>query len=970
MRHKSSRASWFPSFVFIVLLVLLQACNLPFLSKAPSSTRITALRNLEKASASKPAFTFQTGFPLSGRFDILVEGANPVERARNFLTTYRDLYGQTSPDLGLELLRADGDNNQHVVFYQTYKNIPVFGGELVVELKGDHVIFASGNLLHGDMNIDTTPQLTALEAESAARSALNAPDTSVQGVSKLMIYDPSMFGDVAPDPHLTWRVNLSTGSTEVYVDAHTRSLVFSYSLSEDIYDLDLEIANGESAANSNCYYATNKDDSVGDEETLEKKYLTDPDVSDMWHYAQDAYNFYDTMGRDSFDNHGKQLEIYTYVNLDNAHWDAGCQIFEFGGGWVGQDVMVHEFTHAVISYTSNLVYQGESGALNESFADIMAAAQDGNWTIGEAMTKHAQLRDMSYPSDTDQYVITEDDHGGVHTNSAIHNYVAYLLAVGGVHHSITVQGIGAAKEAVLMLQNLYTLPKNAQFITARDNAVGWALYWAAGNDHGFTDFDVCQVRNAYAAVGIGVKGVDSNCDGLEDFGDEDQDYVVNKFDNCQGFASTDLSDLDKDGIGDVCDPDKDNDGQPNESDNCPLVVNDDQSDADGNGVGDACQDTDGDTKVGVEDNCPVNANLDQLDNDADGQGDVCDPDDDNDGHDDLNDNAPFVANPTQTDGDKDNVGDVIDNCLRTPNPGQEDLDKDKSGDACDGDIDNDGQGNERDNCPADSNPDQADLNKNGIGTVCDAEEQALLESAHNKADLTLITSPGAIFKVKLPLCAGGCPDDWGLDTFLVDVQVENLFKGVAAFVGDDSGAIVSKSSLDGSFQDINFSPQGGHDYFLNIAFGPDVEAGQEMGFSVDVSEGAGSGAPQPTPTGPTSTPLPLPPSFGATPTPTPAAASAPTFTLTKNAFCRKGPDVSFPDVDAILKGETVDILNVSEDGFWYYVYWKQKNAKCWVAASAGQANGQLQGVQVLIGPATLTPTPAPFEPSPTATGKP
>ena len=97
------------------------------------------------------------------------------------------------------------------------------------------------------------------------------------------------------------------------------------------------------------------------------------------------------------------------------------------------------------------------------------------------------------------------------------------------------------------------------------------------------------------------------------------------------------------------------------------------------------------------------------------------------------------------------------------------------------------------------------------------------------------------------------------------------------------------------------------------------------------------------------------------PTPTPTAAVLevvpqlpmfipPTFTFKKNAFCRKGPDMSFPDVTAVTAGETVDILNVSEDGFWYFIHWKKFDAKCWVAAGTGEVNGDTSGIEVLAGP--------------------
>jgi hypothetical protein len=61
----------------------------------------------------------------------------------------------------------------------------------------------------------------------------------------------------------------------------------------------------------------------------------------------------------------------------------------------------------------------------------------------------------------------------------------------------------------------------------------------------------------------------------------------------------------------------------------------------------------------------------------------------------------------------------------------------------------------------------------------------------------------------------------------------------------------------------------------------------------------------------------------------------------------------------------VDILNVSEDGFWYFIYWKKFNSKCWVATGTGDVNGDVTGIKVLIGPALPEPAqPKPTKPKP------
>ncbi|MBK9925887.1 MAG: SH3 domain-containing protein [Anaerolineales bacterium] len=99
--------------------------------------------------------------------------------------------------------------------------------------------------------------------------------------------------------------------------------------------------------------------------------------------------------------------------------------------------------------------------------------------------------------------------------------------------------------------------------------------------------------------------------------------------------------------------------------------------------------------------------------------------------------------------------------------------------------------------------------------------------------------------------------------------------------------------------------------------------------------------------------------------------SEPKFVLDKNAFCRKGPGENYPDLTAIPQGDTVDILGVSENAAWYYIFWKKFNASCWVASSTGHLIGDLQTVPIFTPVPTLVPTavkPTPV-PSPTPKGK-
>lgn len=79
-----------------------------------------------------------------------------------------------------------------------------------------------------------------------------------------------------------------------------------------------------------------------------------------------------------------------------------------------------------------------------------------------------------------------------------------------------------------------------------------------------------------------------------------------------------------------------------------------QTDVDNDLVGDQCdnnEDIDDDGHQNNQDNCPYISNSNQADHDNDGKGDACDPDDDNDGIPDDRDNCRLVFNPDQEDSD-------------------------------------------------------------------------------------------------------------------------------------------------------------------------------------------------------------------------------------------------------------------------------------------------------------------------------
>ena len=202
--------------------------------------------------------------------------------------------------------------------------------------------------------------------------------------------------------------------------------------------------------------------------------------------------------------------------------------------FVGIDVAGHEYSHLMVSRTANLAYQAESGALNESFADMFGAAIEfysgisPNWNIGEGIPKPALgftfLRSMSNPNSgpaalnsqqPDTYTGTywtvptppynqANDHGGVHRNSGVGNYWFYLLSVGGSGTNdkgtaFNVTGITIQKAEKIAFRTLTTyLTANSGYINAYDQSKQAAidLYGAGSNE-------LQQVENAWCAVGLG-----------------------------------------------------------------------------------------------------------------------------------------------------------------------------------------------------------------------------------------------------------------------------------------------------------------------------------------------------------------------------------------------------------------------------------------------------------------------------------
>src|SRR4030067_3301995 len=108
--------------------------------------------------------------------------------------------------------------------------------------------------------------------------------------------------------------------------------------------------------------------------------------------AADTADYYlNTHGRDSYDDAGAPIisTVHYRRHYVNAFWNGQQMVYGEGDGvtsdpLVALDVISHELTHAVTDYTAALIYQDQSGALNESISDVFAMMVDrDDFMIGE-----------------------------------------------------------------------------------------------------------------------------------------------------------------------------------------------------------------------------------------------------------------------------------------------------------------------------------------------------------------------------------------------------------------------------------------------------------------------------------------------------------------------------------------------------------------------------------------------------------
>lgn len=209
-----------------------------------------------------------------------------------------------------------------------------------------------------------------------------------------------------------------------------------------------------------------------------------------------------TVGEDSSN------DMTMIVNINGFNAKAGENILLFGKTTDAdfanaRDVVGHELTHSVIRSTSNLRYFGQSGALNESFADLFGTLAENKeewWILGEDIRQNGNYdRSLanpttgspSQPAHINNYVYTNEDNGGVHYNSGIPNRFFYLLVEGLTNEELGTS-LGRQRTAEIAFSTMLALPPDATF----------AQFFATIKSKATEDNEIAAVDAAGKAVGF------------------------------------------------------------------------------------------------------------------------------------------------------------------------------------------------------------------------------------------------------------------------------------------------------------------------------------------------------------------------------------------------------------------------------------------------------------------------------------
>ncbi len=372
-------------------------------------------------------------------------------------------------------------DTSHYFYNQTIQGIPVYGGILGVHMKEENKIYAlDGSLVKNEtLKGEKISEDTAIQKAKEQYILDTKTNKEIKHTEKgKYIFNKKLLG-ISEDSknYLTLAVTIGQNASRIsfphqyFIDLETGNIIYTDALFHT--GLERYIFDERQCNPITGLCPVTREEGEGP--------VGDPDVDNIYAYFGDIYNYYNnTYSRDSYDGSGSPLEAFVHMAdrdvfpCPNAAWIGEINMIAVCDGLVTKDIITHEVTHAVTSATAQLIYQAQSGALDESLADIFANALDPDWTIGED-SSIGIIRYMDDPtrspegSQPDRLFSTNyycpangstcdqtNDYCGVHRNNGVMNKAFYLMTNGGNFNGCTVEGIGSEKSHAIMYRALTT----------------------------------------------------------------------------------------------------------------------------------------------------------------------------------------------------------------------------------------------------------------------------------------------------------------------------------------------------------------------------------------------------------------------------------------------------------------------------------------------------------------------------------
>jgi bacillolysin len=498
--------------------------------------------------------------PRSRTGKALLTGAGSAARTTvEFVDHYRDLFKMTDAAAELSLAKSEVDHlaMTHVRFQQVTHGVPVVGAELAAHYDAQgRLTSIDANYIPGIRDLDVQPKLSAQHARDVALSDVIATSKNIDE-SKLTATDGKLvvlaIGERPAALAFEYTIRAVFGDEPAIwiltVDAKTGEILHRYNNLQTIEATGAGVLgdtkkfqvvqsgsgyamNDTSRGVSITTYSANGQQAGPSQgaTTVSSSTLTSWDrgigpgaAVDAHVYAGVVFDYYKKVhGRNAIDGAGGAMLSTAHFGqaYDNAFWDGTGMSYGDGGQLfrplsAGLDVVAHEFTHGVTERTSNLDYQGQSGALNESVSDIFGVFIEHslrpddakNWTMGENIALGTVgIRDFKTPANGDQpgnmsvFVNTQQDNGGVHINSGIPNNAAYLMTMGGTNPVSKIKvgfGIGWEKS-----EQLWYRANTKYFLSTTNFAQAAQGVMQAAKDIALTANETNIVDCAWKAVGV------------------------------------------------------------------------------------------------------------------------------------------------------------------------------------------------------------------------------------------------------------------------------------------------------------------------------------------------------------------------------------------------------------------------------------------------------------------------------------